>query len=147
MKVMIAVDDSKYAKQFVNDLVKRNWPRNTNFKLVTIIEPLHLSESEQHRNLAYELDEKRKKAAQKLLKELKASLDKIPESVVHFEIREGSADREIVDIAVEWEPDRLMIGAVGKNNRTNELGSTARSVVSNSPCTIEVVRNKELVKA
>ena len=146
MKVMIAVDDSCYAEQFVNDLTKRTWPKSTKFKLVTVIEPLHLSDSEQHKILAYNLDEKRKEAAKTLLKGMKKSLDKIPESVVHYELREGSVDRELVDVAVEWKPDRLMIGAVGKGNNKSHLGSTARSVVSHSPCTVEVVRNKDMVR-
>lgn len=142
MKVMVALDDSIYAQQYVKDLSRRTWPPNTNFKLLTVLEPIGLSEEDTHKNLTCKIKESRHKNAQVHMKEMKEVLDSIPDSIVHFEIREGSADSQIVDSAVQWEPDKLMIGAYGKGSRCETIGSTAQNVARHSPCSVEIVRSK-----
>ena len=145
MKVMIALDDSIYSKHYLKELAKRTWPKNTNFKLISVLEPLNLSETEKHQNLKDKINEQRHEHAQQFLHTMKDELDSVPGSIVHFEIREGNADEQIIESCIDWKPDRLFIGAYGKGQASSRLGKTALGVVSNSPCSVEVMRNKELL--
>lgn len=144
MKVMIALDDSLYSKHVVKGILNRPWPANCEFKLITVLEPLELTESEMHKRVVSEVQEMRHEAARQFLTEVKESFDKFEGARVHFEIREGSPQSEIIDSAVEWEPDRLVVGACGKGagNRKTLLGSTSHTVAAYAPCTVEVVREQ-----
>lgn len=144
MKIMIALDDSLYSGQIVKDILGRSWPENCEFKLITVLEPLRLSDEDMHKQVVSEVQEMRKEAARQFLTEVKEQFDKFPGSTVHFEIREGIPEQEILDSAVEWEPDRLLIGALGRgageSKRAAKIGSTSSTVASHAPCSVEVLR-------
>lgn len=143
MKVTIALDDSIYSRHYLQDLAHRKWPENTNFKLITVLEPLNLSDEEKHIQMEDKINEKRHEQAQNFLNQMKSELDSVPSSMVHFEIREGHADEQIIESCIDWKPDRLFIGAYGKGAKSSLLGKTAHGVISNSPCSVEVMRSRQ----
>lgn len=144
MKVMIALDDSLYSNHIIKGVLKRPWPANCEFKLITVLEPLHLSPEDKHKKVVSEVQEMRREAARQYMTDIKKEFDKFAGSKVHFEIREGKPSKEIIDSAVEWEPDRIVVGAFGRGSKDKKtatvLGSTSQTVANHSPCTVEVVR-------
>ena len=150
MKVMIALDDSLYSNQIIKGVLKRPWPANCEFKLITVLEPLHLNVEERQKKMVSEVQEMRREAARQYMTDVKKEFAKFAGSKVHFEIREGTPSREIIDSAVEWEPDRIVVGAFGRGSKerknTAALGSTSQTVATHSPCTVEVIREPVPVK-
>lgn len=150
MKILLAIDDSPYSKEVVDTIVRRHWPKNTQFKLLNVIEPTCLScnnfnESEAATPEALSnISEMRHHAAQHLCDKVRHRIEsKVPDAIVYSEIREGLPHTEIVNVAVEWEADTIVIGAHGRDVCPHDLfGSVSLSVASHAPCSVEIVRSK-----
>lgn len=142
MKVILAIDDSMNSKEAVRSVVDREWPLDSQFKVLNVLEPLDCL-GEKYEDLAYGVNVKRKKAAAHLCQAVREQLAAtIPGATVHYEIRSGRPEDEIVEAAAEWVADRIMIGACGQDQGSSVLlGSVSRSVAKHAPCTVEIVRD------
>jgi nucleotide-binding universal stress UspA family protein len=57
------------------------------------------------------------------------------------EMREGDARHEILDCAADWKPDVIVLGSHGRRGLDRVVfGSVAEGVISDAPCSVEVVR-------
>ncbi|MDZ4836950.1 MAG: universal stress protein [Candidatus Melainabacteria bacterium] len=148
MKVILAVDDSIYSQEVINAVINREWPLDTEFKVLTVLEPLDCCLDNKYEDLLLGIDEKRKKAVQHLGKSVREKLEATMHGArVHFEVRSGNPKAEVIDAAVEWCADRIMIGAHGHRGCPHNLiGSVSRAVAGNAPCSVEIVRSKKLDK-
>lgn len=145
MKVIIALDDSPYAKHVLDLVCRRHWPLDVEFKILHVIEPLCADAglALDYPDIARGIEEQRARFAEKLCADARHRLEKhFPEARVHFELREGRAKNEIVLAAADWEANRIIIGAHGKNVCPHNLmGSVSRSVAERSPCSVEIIRS------
>ena len=150
MKVLIAVDDSRYSEAVVESAAKRNWPDKTQFLILTVLEPLALECANQSemRALIEEGTQKRRQTARDLLEKVTETLQKKVTSgqqKVGFEIKEGSPKKEIVESAIEFGADRILIGAQGHGTcEHNMLGEVSRVVAATAPCSVEIIRQPVL---
>jgi nucleotide-binding universal stress UspA family protein len=146
VKVIVAVDDSPYSQRVIEKVAHQRWPRDTEFKVLTVVESVSLDDLARDRwaDLIGKVSTKRKEAALKLCQEAREKLlTQIRDARVHYEIRQGSPRAEIVDAAVEWEADKIIIGAHGRGVCPRFiLGSVSSAVVQHAPCTVEIVRPK-----
>lgn len=144
MKVILAVDDSPYSQEVIKTVTEREWPVDTEFKVLTVLEPLDCCLDESFDDMFQTFKEKRKKAVDHLAQSIREKLEAtIPGARVHFEVRSGSPKSEIVGAAVDWCADRIMIGAHGQRGCPhNLLGSVSRAVAGHAPCSVEIVREK-----
>lgn len=150
MKVIIAIDDSPYSKQVVGTLIKRHWPAHMSFKILTVLEPLPTSGYDFDHSAAFaetlqEIDKHRHEAAEHFCQEVRHRIEaEIPNAIAHYEIREGLPRTEIINSAVDWMADAIMLGAHGKDVCPhNLLGSVSRAIVNHAPCSVEVIRPRE----
>lgn len=148
MKVVLAVDDSVYSQEVINAVIDRQWPIDTEFKVLSVLEPLDCCLDDKFQDLFLDINEKRNKAANHLAKSVREKIEAtIPGVKVHYEVRTGNPKSEVVDAAVEWCADRIMIGAHGHRGCPHNLiGSVSRAVATHAPCTVEIVRSKESSK-
>lgn len=149
MKAIIALDDSPMSSKLVEHILARQWPEHTEFKVLTVLEPLCLSEEIERFSAALtKIYESRLQQATKHCERVRDKLQsKFPGVKVHFDIRQGSAPAQIVDAAVDWSADKILMGAHGRDVCPhNLLGSVSRRVSGHSPCSVEIVRTKEHVK-
>ena len=146
MKVIVAVDLTEAADQIVKSITKRCWQPDTEFKLLTVIEPIkHDSVPENTTNCPMvQMASKRHEIAMLRLSKLRKTLQEgVSNSHVHTDIRVGSALEEIVIATGEWMADMLVAGAHGPApNRL--LGSTPRRLVEETSCKVELIRLKAL---
>lgn len=144
MKVILAVDDSTYSQEVIKSVTNRAWPLDTEFKVLTVLEPLDCCIDDQFEDLFQGINEKRKTAVDHLCNAVREKLEAtIPGARVHYEVRTGDPKAEIIDVAVEWCADRIVIGAHGHRGCPHNLiGSVSRSVTGHAPCSVEVVREK-----
>jgi nucleotide-binding universal stress UspA family protein len=148
MKAIVALDDSPMSAKLVESIISRQWPEHTEFKILTILEPFCLAEEiEEFSKSLTKIYEKRLEQATKHCQQVREKLEsKLPGVKVHMDIRQGSAPAQIVDAAVEWSADKILMGAHSRDICPhNLLGSVSRRVSGHSPCSVEIVRTKELV--
>lgn len=147
MKVIVAIDDSAYSKHVLDTCLLRQWPHDTEFRLLSVIEPLPVADlgHTQHALLLEKLEADRKHRLEKYLTDARHKLaGSIPGSRVHFELRHGHAKSEIIDSAVEWSADRIILGAHGHDLCPRFLtGSVSRAVATHAPCSVEIVRPRK----
>lgn len=150
MKVLVALDDSPFSKEVVHSLLSRPWSEKTVFRVLNVIEPMCLSpneyESKELQESLENMNELRKETAEKFCDHTVKQISKrFPHNKVSCEIRQGSAKSEIVNAAIDWKADKILIGAHGRDVCPHNLiGSVSRAVVHSAPCSVEVVRVHEL---
>lgn len=146
MKVIIAIDQSFSWKQIIEAVLKQHWPENTCFKVLTVIEPTQWEEFGAHKweELLKDVAKRRHDFASEILAQARKLLeDGVADCTVHTELRQGKARREIVDAAIEWMADKVILGAHGRaSNRLMLPGTVPSSVAQNAHCTVELIRLK-----
>lgn len=144
MKVIIAIDDSPYSRNVVNQISRRRWPADTEFKLLTVLEPISLQRLSKDRwsELLANVSSSREHGAQQLCSDARdALLSHMPNARVHYDIRAGKASTQIVNAATEWGADKIMVGAHGRGVCPRFLlGSVSSAVAAHAHCSVEIVR-------
>lgn len=151
MKVVVAVDDSPASSDLMQTIERRHWPEDTKFRIVNVVEPLDAGADNPAFNwneLLIDLNKRRTMHAERTCSKLRHRIqDSVPHSIVHFEVRHGNPREEIVNSAVEWGADKILMGARGREICPfNSLGSVSRAVARNSNCSVEIVRRVALSK-
>lgn len=151
MRVVIAVDDSPASSDLVHTIQRRHWPEDTEFRIVNVVEPLDADADYpgfDWNELLVDLNKRRTSHAEEICSKLRHQIqEKVPRSIVHFEVRHGDPREEIISSAVEWKADKILIGARGREICPfNSLGSVSRAVARNSRCSVEIVRRHALAK-
>lgn len=148
MKVIIAVDESPYCKRVLETIAARKWPRDTAFRILSVVEPIKWDdvENESWKDVARQAFNRRKKIANRVCEEGKEIIEsKHPDCTVHMDVREGNPRREIIEAATDWMADKILIGAHGHDLCERFLwGGVSRAVAVKSPCSVEIVRPRAL---
>jgi nucleotide-binding universal stress UspA family protein len=147
MKVIIALDQTEFATQIIETVTKRHWPKDTQFKVLTVIEPLQWEAVSciEWNDLAQKALEKRKHFAHEKVMEAKHKISEaIANCTVHVETRQGSPRKEIIDAATDWMADKIVLGAHGHSPNRLFGGDVSRSVAQQSGCSVELIRLKNL---
>ncbi len=146
MKIIIAIDDSPFSERLLETVVRRHWAPDTQFKLLNVVEPFCVDEDEEreYNTIFNEVFVRRKEHAATMCAEARKRLEThIEQCHVHYDIRQGDPKQQIIQAAIDWDADRILIGAHGREICPhNLLGSVSRSVASHAPCTVEIVRPK-----
>jgi nucleotide-binding universal stress UspA family protein len=133
MKVLIALDGSPHSAGIVREAASRPWPAKTQFLLLHVLDPYPFAKMpislERARN---SVREQLSEAAQPLVKVgWKTDIDVVL----------GRARQVISKIATSWKADFVLVGSSGEGALMRVLlGSTARSVLRQAPCSVEIVR-------
>lgn len=144
MKVVIALDDSAYSTEVLREVCKRKWPDDTQFKILQILTPVDWQETGD-RNWDSVIEEahlrRLNSARSHCAKARKQLEDSIANCTVHYEIKEGNAKTQIIDSALSWSADKIVLGAHGTNVCPRFiLGSISRAVAAHAPCSVEIIR-------
>ena len=144
MKVIIAIDDSPYSNEVMQKISRRHWPRDTEFKVLTVLEPVPLEvlAKERWNDLLAQVTSSREDMARHLCSQAREKIiAHVPAARVHYEVRAGKPRVEIVDAASEWAADKIVVGAHGKGVCPRFLlGSVSSAVAAHAPCSVEIVR-------
>jgi nucleotide-binding universal stress UspA family protein len=149
MKVLLAIDHSHHSDAAVAEVARRPWPAGTEVKILTVIHPtipvfpdpaftivaIHVEQAEELRHQAPIL--------------LGNACEQIrhgaPNVSVIVRVVEGVPKDEIVQEASEWGADLIVVGSHGYGRvRSVLLGSVARSVLTEAPCSVLVARVKRV---
>jgi nucleotide-binding universal stress UspA family protein len=140
MKVLLAIDDSRFSEAAAQALVAQMRMPDTEVRLLHVVEPIAASVPPQmSAGYAPELEDQVKKGRELLdrtAKTLRAAGFKVDTAVEKGDIRET-----IIDSAAEWHADLIIIGSHGRKGiRRFLLGTVAEFVARHAPCSVEIVR-------
>jgi nucleotide-binding universal stress UspA family protein len=146
MKLLLAIDNSKYSAEVIKEVARRLWPLKTIVRVLSVVEPVPPPAVE----LWYDASGSLEGARQEMVKRAKELTQKASERLkrkglkIESAVREGDARSVIVDEARKWSADLIVLGSHGYTGiKRLLLGSVASSVVSHAPCSVEVVRRKQ----
>lgn len=140
MKILIAIDNSKYSEAAVNGVPNYFKPQAAQIKILHVLTPIFLSAVPQmSRGYAPEMEVQAKEAralVDKHTQKLRADGYAVEAVVESGEVRES-----IIDTAARWNADLILLGSHGhKGMGRLLLGSVAESVVRHANCSVLVVR-------
>lgn len=145
MKVIIAIDGSECSLAALESVVDRPWPQDTEFRVLSVVEPPTPGYAEWHASYVPYLDQ----AQQELIKEIQELVNErveflrreFPHNPVDGKVVEGNIRDSIVRQAKEWNADFVVMGSHGRRGfQKFLLGSVAEAVVSRAPCSVEIIR-------
>jgi nucleotide-binding universal stress UspA family protein len=140
MKVLVAVDDSKFSEATLKAVIAQFNPRNTEVRVIHVVEPIAFSVPPQMApGYTPELRDQVKKAEE--LVERSAKTLRTAGFNVEAEVGKGDIREKIIDSAAEWHADIIVIGSHGRSGmRRFLLGSVPEFVSRHANCSVEIVR-------
>jgi nucleotide-binding universal stress UspA family protein len=146
MKLLLAIDGSRYSEPAVEATLARPWPPGSVVRVLTVEEPAVPLAVVPEAALVSDVAAFARAThgtAQEVVRDTRAKLDRgnLP---VEVTIRQGDARKEIVEEARSWGADLVLMGSHGRTGLERMLmGSVAQYVVAHAPCSVEVVREKQ----
>lgn len=145
MKILVPIDGSQYSEAAVTEVSGRTWPSGTEIRILTIIHSsVPLVPDPAFVLAATHVEQLHAQHAQ-AGPLLKAAADRIhksqPKVAVTIKTLEGLPQEVIVNEAIDWNADLIVLGSHGRSpRRQGLLGSVASSVASEAPCAVEIIR-------
>ena len=145
MKILLAVDGSKYTDVVVNSVIGRTWPEGSDVRVISVAHTIPYITDPLLIGLACQLDLEKAEVARatKLAAEVaKKIMHKAPGLKVSTTVPSGSPKNLIVEEAENWKADLIMLGSHGYGPAHRlVLGSVSQAVVTHAHCSVEVVRD------
>jgi len=133
MKVLISLDTGPQSGAIVQEAAARLWPAKSRFLLMHVLDPYPYTKLPVSLAKAKDSAREQLRAAAEPL--LKAGLK------VDIDVVIGRARTIISKVAASWKADFVLVGSSEESALMRALlGSTARSVLRQAPCSVEVVR-------
>jgi nucleotide-binding universal stress UspA family protein len=143
MKILLAIDNSKYSAAAIEAVASRPWPPETIVRVLYTVKQSVAPAAGMWFNAAANLEqtcEALVKQAEQLTMDVADRLKSVG-LAVETAVHSGNRRSIIVDEAKEWSADLIFIGSRGYTGIKKLLfGSLAQSVISHAPCSIELVR-------
>jgi nucleotide-binding universal stress UspA family protein len=145
MKILIAIDDSKFSEAAVQSVVARPGPTGTEIKVLHVLERPSIlmgrqmtAHDPEFESVWQALQEQAEALVAKVTKQLQsAGLHVTPG------LAEGDPKSKIIDVAGEWHADLIVLGSHGRQGLGRFLmGSVSEAVVRHAHCSVEVVRTQ-----
>jgi len=140
MKVLLAIDDSKFSEAATQALIAQARPAETEVRVLYVIESyVFLYEG------GYVVDwkpviEQLRKEGEVLLMQTAQAL-RTASFQVTTAMEEGNPKSVIVDLAAKWPADLVVMGSHGRRGLERFLlGSVSEAVVRHATCSVQVVR-------
>jgi|AGTN01.1.fsa_nt_gi Universal stress protein UspA and related nucleotide-binding proteins len=147
MKVLIAIDDSPCSAAAVGQMMERDWPKETEIKVVTVIEPFTYGiVTPMYPGYAVSVAAAEKEYLNWNTKLVKSEVDKLKKALkckVEGTVLNGLVAESIVAEAKALNADLIVVGSHGKRGfQKFFLGSVSEKVLRLSDCSVEVVKDK-----
>jgi len=142
MKILLAVDDSKYSEAATRSVLAQTNPSDTHVRVVNVVDalPNRLSETRAYYpGIEHENDALRE-PAEALVGKI-AALLRSRGFYATGTIEWGSPKARIIEVASKWHADLIVIGSHGRTGIERFLmGSLAEAVARDARCSVEIIR-------
>jgi len=144
MKILIAAEDAIYGQSLVEFVTAHNWPKDVEFKILTVSEPVLWMAygapiaPDVMANMINQSQQYSQDVAGAVSAQLRKSF---PDASIEEVLVQGSPKDEILIAAREWPADMLVLGSHGRRGLQRVmLGSVSLAVCANAPCSVTIVR-------
>lgn len=150
MKILLAVDGSKCSDAAMAEVARQPWPAGSEIRVITVAEMPFFPSTEFGSLPQQYYDELEGVAREKAQATIKRTVDhlkrdQVTSVPVDSKIIYESPREAIVDEAVEWGADLIVVGSHGyRGYKRFLLGSVSSAVVAHAPCSVMVVREARL---
>jgi nucleotide-binding universal stress UspA family protein len=140
MKVLLAVDDSKFSDAALQAVIAQIPPQGTEVRVLHVVEPITLSSPPQMSpSYTPELEIRVKEGHELVEREVQklrgAGFN------TYGEVQTGDIRGKILDAAVDSRADLIVLGSHGRKGvQRFLLGSVAENVARHAPCSVQIVR-------
>jgi nucleotide-binding universal stress UspA family protein len=135
MRILLAVDGSRYLADVVDALISRPWPEGSSVRVLSAVEPEQIVSVESRK-----AQQRPMKATEELVEFVAASLASHGFRVGTV-VKPGDPREVIVNEAENWQAHLIVMGAYGHSGVRNwQLGSVAESVANHARCSVELIR-------
>ena len=141
MKILVAYDGSKCAKDALRELVRSGLPEEAEALVISIAEPWHSPMD--HVGRVYDASELADEAtALKLADEGRTKLwEQFSGWTIDAEGKRGSVAHQIIERADDWGADLIITGSHGLNSAERFVfGSISQQLVTNAHCSVRIAR-------
>jgi nucleotide-binding universal stress UspA family protein len=139
MKILVGIDDSKVSGDVLRAVVTQFRTEHTEIQVLHVLQPVAPAPPQMAPGYAPELEDQKKPArelVERIAKELRSAGFKVIVAVEIGDIRE-----RIIDSAVEWGADLIVVGSHGQRGiKRFLLGSVAEFVARHAKCSVEIAR-------
>jgi nucleotide-binding universal stress UspA family protein len=142
MRVLLAIDDSKFSQAATQALIERSVPKDTEVRVLYVLTPIKrlMGEMETQIGDASALEHAQLMQAKTLVEEAAQRLRAARLNVTTV-VEEGDPKTRIIDYAAQWHADLIVLGSHGRRGIDRFLlGSVSEAVARHAPCSVEIVR-------
>jgi len=140
MKILLAIDDSKFSEAAVKSVAGQFKPQDTEVRVLHVVEPIMISEPPQMSARYYPELQDRLPQARELVDRAAKMLSSAGFRVT-TSVATGDARSMILEDATEWHADLIMLGSHGhKGLKRFFLGSVSEAVARHAQCSVQIVR-------
>jgi len=136
MRLLLAVDDSKFSEAATQAVIAQYQPEGTEVKVLNVVDldiPIPTSDAAGFRQESL-------KQGQELVQRTERLLTKAGYKT-QTAVEEGNPKSKIIDQATQWNAELIVVGSHGRKGVVRFLmGSVAEGVVRHAPCSVEIVR-------
>lgn len=151
MRVLLATDGSATAEAALEVVLYRPWEKGTEVRVVNVVEPLHyrIDALVNLFGLGHAALDAQKKFNADMLNLVKGYEEKLSKKFgadkVSSVVLEGRDKEKILEEAVSWQADTMILGAHGHTEPAEFLfGSVPEFMLSQAPCSVEILRQANL---
>jgi nucleotide-binding universal stress UspA family protein len=148
MDLLLAIDDLDSSAFTIDQVASRPWPEGTRVEVLSVVKeivpplPAPMDDSAALAIGAMQTQNRLLDVASAMVSEVSERLKRSGLSARPV-VRTGDAAAEILDEAARSKADLIIVGDSGRSRFERRLlGSTAQTVVSRAPCSVEVIRRK-----
>jgi nucleotide-binding universal stress UspA family protein len=136
MKLLLAIDDSKFSEAATQAVIAQYQPQVTEVKVLNVVDlaiPIPTSYGGVFR-------EESLKHGHQLVDRAESLLSKAGYKT-QTAVEEGDPKAKIIDQATKWKAEIIVMGSHGRKGIDHFLmGSVAEAVARHAPCSVEIVR-------
>lgn len=150
MKILVAVEDSKYADAITQTLLAQAKPGDTQVCVLHVVEPPSLLLGREMGGFEHDLDQAwqaRQNQAEALVAKT-AQMLRSHGLEVTTQVEQGEPKSQIIDTAEKWGADLVVVGSHGRSGLERFLiGSVSDAVARHAPCSVQIVRIRKVAPA
>jgi nucleotide-binding universal stress UspA family protein len=140
MKILLAIDDSRFSEAAARSLTQQFRPQDTEVRVLHVVEPVAISEPPQMSPGYYPEVEGRLPQAREVLDKVAKTLSAAGFRVTPS-VATGDAKSVILDDAARWHADLIVMGSHGRKGLGRFfLGSVSEAVARHASCSVQIVR-------
>jgi nucleotide-binding universal stress UspA family protein len=140
MKVLLAIDDSKFSEAATHELIAQSKPKETEVRALHVIEPVVIAGEGGFVVNSEVMTQELRKKGEELLTQTAEALRAVGFQVA-TDMEEGDPKSVISDFAAKWSVDLVIMGSHGRKGLDRFLmGSVSEAVVRHAPCSVQIVR-------